>query len=130
MPLINKGNLAGTFQIIAVLKGTVITIVISFFLSISAGIVFHFSSITEHTIPWFAVAILAVSAFSGSLAAGREAGNRGLYHGAAVGVLFFFFAWLVAGLILPGQEVMGAVYKLLITSLSGALGGIIGVGMS
>jgi len=130
MPLPNKDSFAGGIQIITVLKGTVITIVISFFLSIGAGFVFHFSSITEQSMPWFAVTILAASSFCGSLVAGRGAGNRGLYHGAAVGVLFFFFAWFLAGIVLPGQEALGAVYKLLVTSFAGAIGGIVGVGMS
>lgn len=130
MPLPNKDSFTGEIQIINVLKGTVITIVLSFILSISAGIVFHFSSLTEQSMPWFAVTILAVSSFCGSLAAGRGAGSRGLYHGAAVGVLFFFFAWVSAGLVLPGQEALGAVYKLLVTSFAGALGGVVGVGMS
>ncbi len=130
MPLPNKDVLSGWIQISAVLKGTIITIVISFFLSIGAGFVFHFTSLTEQSMPWFAVTILGLSSFCGSLAAGRSAGSRGIYHGAAVGVIFFFFAWFLAGVVLPGQEALGIIYKLLVTSCAGALGGVVGVGMS
>lgn len=130
MPILNKEGFAGGIQIIAVLKGTVLTIVLSFLLSVGAGVVFHFSSLTDQSMPWFAVTILAVSSFCGSLAAGRGAGRKGLYHGGAVGVLFFFFVWFLGGIALPGQEAIGVVTKLLVTSFAGVLGGVVGVGNS
>lgn len=130
MPLIKKEDFQSPINISAVLKGTFLTVAVSLLLSASAGAVYHFSSITEQTLPWIAAGILAVSAFSGSLAAGKEAGNKGLYHGLAVGTLFFFAVWLAAGLIMPGQAAVGIVYKLLIAAGAGALGGIVGVGLS
>lgn len=130
MPSINRENVRGPINVSAVLKGSFLTLAISLFLSIGAGIVYHFSSITEQTLPWSAAIILAASAFGGSLAAGKEAGNRGLYHGLAVGLLFFLAVWLAAGLLLPGQAVLGIVHKLLISASAGALGGVIGVGLS
>jgi putative membrane protein (TIGR04086 family) len=130
MTLINKDNLNTTINIAAVLKGVLLTIVFSLFLSVLTGVAYHFSSLTDQSLPWFSVAILAVSAFSGSLYAGRQAGNKGLYHGLAVGLLFFSTVWLSAGLLMPGQAILGIACKLLITSSAGALGGIIGVGLS
>lgn len=129
MTSINKENL-NTINIVAVLKGTLFTIVFSLFFSVLTGVAYHFSSLTDQALPWFTIAILAVSAFSGSLYAGRQAGNKGLYHGLAVGLLFFSTVWLSAGLVLPGQAIVGIAFKLLITSSAGALGGVIGVGLS
>lgn len=130
MPSINRDNLRNPISITAVLKGTLFTLATSLLLSIATGIVYHFSSVTEQTLPWSAAIILAASAFSGSLAAGREAGNRGLYHGLSVGLLFFFTVWLAAGLLMPGLAVLGIVHKLLISVSAGALGGVVGVGLS
>lgn len=130
MPLIKKESFSGQINIIAVIKGTLWTIVFSLLLSFGTGIFYHFSAVTEQSLPWFTAGILAVSAFGGALTAGRKAGNKGLYHGLAVGVLFFLAVWLVAGLFMPGQMVLGVFYKLLIAAFAGALGGIVGVGLS
>jgi putative membrane protein (TIGR04086 family) len=99
-------------------------------LSVVTGIVYHVSSLTEQTFPWFTGAILAVSAFSGSLSAGRQAGSRGLYHGLATGLLFFLALWLLAGLFLPGQASISVFSKFLLALGAGALGGVIGVGLT
>lgn len=130
MPLVNKDNLMNKIKFSSVIQGTVVTLALSLVFSMAAGIIYHFSSITDHAIPWFAVAVLAVSSFSGSVSAGKNAGSRGIYHGAAVGILFFFAIWLAGGIFLPGQAVVGVVYKLIITTFAGALGGMLGVGLS
>ncbi|MCL6560695.1 MAG: TIGR04086 family membrane protein, partial [Firmicutes bacterium] len=93
-------------------------------------IVYHFTSISEQSLPWGTAMILAASAFGGSLTAGREAGNKGLYHGLAVGLTFFIIVWAGAGLLMPGLAVIGLFYKLLIIASAGALGGVLGVGLS
>lgn len=130
MPTINKDILEGFISPGAVLKGTLYAVAFSLLVSAGAGVVYHFISGSEQTLPWSAAAILALSSFGGSLAAGREAGGRGLYHGLATALLFFLIIWLTAGFFLPGQAVMGIYYKLLVISSAGALGGIVGVGLS
>ncbi len=130
MPFIKKEELGSLVNITAVIKGTFLTLAISLFLSIGTGVFYYFSSVTERSLPWFAVLILAISVLIGSLTVGREAGNRGLYNGLAVGLIFFVIVWLVSGLIMPGQVLPGIVQKLLITAFAGAVGGIIGVGLS
>lgn len=130
MPSIKKENLRSPINISAVLKGTLLTIAISLFLSIGAGIFYYISSVSEQTLLLFTASIIGVSVFGGSIAAGKDAGNKGLYNGLAVSLLFFLTVWLFSGLILPGQAVPGIIYKLLIALPAGALGGIIGVGLS
>ncbi|MCL6561087.1 MAG: TIGR04086 family membrane protein [Firmicutes bacterium] len=130
MPSIKKEDFSSPISVVAVLKGTLWTIAFTLVLSIGTGVFYHFSSVTEQTLPWFAAGILAVSVFSGSLAAGKEAGNKGLYHGLAVGLLFFLAVWLATGLLMPGQAALGIFYKMLISAIAGALGGVIGVGLS
>ncbi|TEB06921.1 hypothetical protein Psch_00455 [Pelotomaculum schinkii] len=126
----NMGSLRSLVNISAVLKGTFLTLAVSLLLSIGTGIVYHVSSVTEQTLPWFTGAILAASAFSGSLAAGKQAGSRGLYHGLATGLLFFFALWLLAGLFLPGQAGLSIFSKFLLSLSAGALGGVVGVSLT
>lgn len=130
MSSINTRDLGSSFNIGAVLKGTILTLAVSLLLSVGTGVVYHVSSLTEQTLPWLTGVILAVSAFSGSMAAGRQAGSKGLYHGLATGLLFFLALWLLAGLFLPGQAGMSMFFKFLLTLGTGTLGGIIGVGLT
>jgi putative membrane protein (TIGR04086 family) len=129
MSSINIRNQRSSISVSAVLKGTFLTLFISLLLSVGTGVVYHVSSITEQTLPWFTGAILVVSTFSGALATGKQAGSKGLYHGLATGLLFFAALWLLAGLFLPGQAGMSIFSKLLLTLGAGALGGVIGVGL-
>ena len=126
----NKENLKYSISFTAIIKGFAFALVFSVVLSMGAGVVYHLSSVSEKTLPWLAASILALSCFGGSLAAGKEAGNRGLYHGLSVGIFFFIAIWLAAGLLMPGQAVLGIFYKLLIALSAGALGGVVGVGLS
>lgn len=130
MALINKENIRNQVSLSAVLKGTLLTVALSLLFSVGTGVFYHFSTVTDQTLPWFAAVILAASSFGGSLAAGKEAGNKGLYHGLAVGSLFFVVVWVGSGLFMPGLVVLGIFYKLLITLFTGVLGGVIGVGLS
>ncbi|MDD2553815.1 MAG: TIGR04086 family membrane protein [Desulfotomaculaceae bacterium] len=114
----------------AVIQGTVMTLALTLIFSMAAGLIYHFSSITDSAIPWFAAGVLAVSSFLGSVSASKNAGSMGIYHGAAVGIAFFLIVCLVGGFFLAGSVAMGVVYKLIITTTAGALGGMVGVGMS
>ncbi|OPZ73771.1 MAG: hypothetical protein BWY80_00841 [Firmicutes bacterium ADurb.Bin456] len=130
MPSINNNNFKNAVNILAVVQGTLLTIAISLFLSTGAGVIYYLSSLTEQTLPWSAGIILAVSVFSGSLAAGKKAGNKGICYGLSVGVLFFFAVLLASGLLLPAQAVLGILAKLVISLAAGAAGGVLGVGFA
>lgn len=130
MPSINKNNIKDTVNIVAVIQGTILTVAVSLLLSAGAGAVYYLSPITEQTLPWSAAVILAVSTFSGSLVAGKKAGNKGLYHGLSIGALFFLAVWLASGLFMPGQAVLGVFPKLVVSLSAGAAGGVLGVGFS
>ncbi|MDD4169773.1 MAG: TIGR04086 family membrane protein [Desulfotomaculaceae bacterium] len=128
MPSVDMSNFQFNFS--AVIKGILFALVLSLLLSTGTGLIYHFSSLPEHTMTWSAGIILASSTFCGAFFAGRQTGNKGLYHGLAVGIMFFIITWLAAALFLPGQAGISLIAKLLITSLGGALGGIIGVGLA
>jgi len=130
MPSVNMNDFEFPFSVGAVLRGIIFALSIALLLSVCAGLVYHLSSLSEKTLPWSAAIILASGAFGGSLTAGRQAGNKGLYHGLAVGLLFFIAVWAAAALFIPGQAGLGIIYKLIIIISCGTLGGIVGVGLS
>ncbi|RJQ28288.1 MAG: TIGR04086 family membrane protein [Peptococcaceae bacterium] len=112
----------------AILKGTVITICLSLLLSSVISLIYHFSSVSEQTLPWSVTLIILISVFSGALLAGREASNSGLFHGLAVGMSFFLISWLVALLLAAPVETIPLIEKLLLSIAVGAMGGVVGVG--
>jgi len=130
MPSVNMDDFEFPLSIGAVVRGIIFALFIALLLSVCAGLVYYLSSLPEKTLPWSAAIILASGAFGGSLTAGRQAGNKGLYHGIVVGLLFFIAVWLAAALFIPGQAGLSTVYKLLLTMSFGTIGGVVGVGLS
>ena len=130
MPLVNKDNFISGIKLNSVAQGTALALGLSIVFSVALGLVYHLGPITEHAVPWIAAGILAVSSFLGSAVAGRNAGSMGIYHGIVVGIAFFVVIWLLGGLFFAGMSAVGALIKLLIAAVTGALGGILGVGLA
>lgn len=130
MPSVNMDNFEFPFNVGAVVRGIFFALTIALLLSIGTGLVYHLSSLSEKSLPLSAAIILASGAFGGSLTAGRQAGNKGLYHGLAVGLLFFIVVWAAAALFVPGQAGLNIFYKLIIILSCGTIGGVVGVGLS
>ncbi|MCG9967634.1 TIGR04086 family membrane protein [Pelotomaculum terephthalicicum JT] len=130
MPSVNMDNFEFPISAGPVVKGILFALSIALLLSLCAGLIYHLSPLSEKTLPLLAAIILASGAFGGSLTAGRQAGNKGLYHGLAVGLLFFIVVWAAAALFVPGQAGLNIFYKLLIILGSGTIGGVFGVGLS
>lgn len=130
MPLFKGENPKFSLNAAAVIKGSAYSLGLSLFFSLLAGLTYHFTALPEQTLPWASVLVLALGVGGGALVAGRAAGARGLFHGAAVGGVFFLAVWLTAGIFLPGQAVLAVYEKLAVVLVAGGLGGVIGVGLS
>ena len=127
MSSIKINGLSSLISMNAVIKGTILTMATSVFLSLITGVFYHVSSVTDLTLPWVTALILLVSSFSGAFYTAKKAGSRGLNNGLATGLLFFLALCLLAGIFLPGQPVIITWGKLLLSLGGGALGGIFGV---
>jgi len=115
----------------SVYRGALVSLGISLGLSALAGLIYYFTSLSEHTMSWAAAAILFLSVASGSGYAAKRARSKGLFNGLGVGLLTFIILWFLAGMILPGNVLLvGAMGKLALTLAAGSLGGIIGVALA
>lgn len=127
----NDSSNSLVFNFPAVLRGTVIALIVSILGAAALGLVFYFSNLSEKIMPLAAVGVLFLSVFIGGLLAAYNAGNRGIYHGLAVGFAFFVASWLLVVLFFPGNTVfLSVLQKFLVTAIAGGLGGILGVGLS
>ncbi len=132
MSAVKKGNYSeSSFSFSSVIRGTVVGLVISVLGAAVLGLVFYFSNLSEQTLPLLGAIILFLSVFTGGVFAAQRAGNRGIYHGLAVGIVFFAVSWILTTLFFPGSAaVWDVARKLLITCAAGGFGGVLGVGLS
>ena len=115
----------------SIIKGTVISLAISIAGSALLGMAFYFTALSESTLPWFAYAMLFAGVLCGGGIAAKNAGNKGLFHGMGVGVTYFVLIMLIALIFLPSQATFFTVLlKFIIALAGGAVGGILGVGLS
>lgn len=115
----------------SIYRGTMVSLGLSLGLSVLAGLAYYFTNLSENTMSWVAAGILFVSVASGSGYAAKKARNKGLFNGLGVGFITFIIIWFLAGLFLPGNILLvGALSKLSLTLLAGALGGMAGVSLA
>lgn len=132
MPPLRKDSVSSiNFDFSAVFRGTILALVVSMLGAAFLGLFFYFLNTSETLMPSISVAILFISVFIGGMFSAYSAGNKGIYHGLAVGGLFFVFSWLLVVLLFPGSLAFGVmIQKLILTVIAGGLGGILGVGLS
>lgn len=118
---------SGVISWAAVVRGTAVSIIAALLLSLAAGFIFYRTSITESILPWVAAFILFFSTALGGALAAWSAGEKGLYHGLAVGLAFFVLSWLAAATLFPGPLTpLGLAEKFFLSVSAGAVGGILG----
>ncbi len=119
------------FHYRSMFNGTLITLIISILGGALLGIAFYFTNLSEETLPWLSYLLLFIGIFCGGAVAAKKAGNRGLYHGLGVGIFYFLFLLLLALFFLPSHiAFIPLILKLLTSLIGGALGGILGIGLS
>lgn len=121
---------APVFNFPSIIIGTLTAFLFTITGGLLLGAVYHFSSLSEGTLPTGGTLVLFFSVICGGAVAGRRAGIKGIYHGAGTGVLFFIISWLIAASFLPGElEMKNTLLKMLLILPGGALGGILGLGL-
>ncbi len=115
----------------AILKGVLAALIITVLGSALLGIAYYATSLGEKTLPLTSSILYYISIFAGSVLAARWAGYKGLVHGIGVAVIFMFLGWLIGHFLLHTTAAAGVVLqKAIISCLAGAVGGVLGVGVS
>lgn len=121
----------GDFNFSSVLNGLIWSLVISICLSVIITLLLHFTSISEELIPAFATLIFFLSILAGSIVSAKAAGNKGLFHGLSVGLLYFVIS-LILSLFVVTSSFGWLVFlkKIAYTIIASSIGGIIGIGLT
>lgn len=118
-------------RIPAELKGLGIAVAMSIILCTVAAAVVYYTGIRETVLNPLGKAIMVMSVFTGAAVVARAYGNQGLVRGATLGLMFFVLMLITTFLTQPTQiYIMGFIYTVTACLISGALGGVLGVGLS
>ncbi len=113
-----------------IFRGSAVAVAIALIGSFFLGMIYHFTGLTESTLPLSASVILLAGVFCGGFTAARRSGTKGLFHGLGVGLIIFILIWILMGIFLPaGVAFLPLVKKLFICLVGGALGGVAGIAL-
>lgn len=112
------------------LKGYLISIVLSIILFAIASFVMLFTTVPQSAIRYICIAVSLISILIGGWTAGKSLKNRGWLWGAIIGV-FYFLVLFICSCIAASSFTFSAmtVSMILFGFVAGALGGIIGVNL-
>ncbi|ATW24345.1 TIGR04086 family membrane protein [Candidatus Formimonas warabiya] len=79
-----------------VFRGLLVTYLLILILSLLLGLVFYFTPLSEIWMNSLGVAITTLSLFFGGRTAAKAAGNRGLFHGLIIGLIFVILMILIS----------------------------------
>jgi len=115
-------------NILTILKGTMISILLTFILLFIFAGILTYTSATENTIPAVIIVITAISLLIGSSVVGRKAKRNGLMNGAIIGTIYLLLIYIISS-ILGGGFGMGlkSIIMIIVGIFFGILGGVVGV---
>lgn len=127
----NEKTTSSPFSLNAIFKGLLAALIIAVLGSALLGFVYYVTSISETTLPLASSILYYISIFAGSVMAACWAGGKGLVHGISVALLFMLSGWLIGHFLLHTTLTAGvSLQKAVISCLAGAVGGVLGVGLS
>lgn len=119
----NENSCQGMFSIV---KGVGVALALSLLFSVLFAVILRVSAIPERAVYPVTQTVKVLCAFLGALASVR--GEKGWLRGGAIGILFGMLSYLAFSA-LGGDFSLSwlIVFELVLTAVSGALGGVIGV---
>ena len=127
MVKVNENNISSN-TIITVLKGSILSIVMSIVLLMIFAAVLTYTNINENTIPTIIIIITAVSILIGSQITTSHIKKNGIVNGILVGLIYVVFLYLLSSILSKNFSINSYAIIMIATSIViGGLGGIIGV---
>lgn len=114
-----------------ILKGTLLSLLISLVLVCALAVVVYFSNISDRTVSVATFGVSCLSVFLGALILAKNITSRGLLNGIALAGVYFAVIFIISVLANGGVSVSVSNFlRLLAIFASGALGGVLGINSS
>ena len=109
-------------------KFLILSYIIAIILLSVSSVLFAYTNINDSLINIFVFVIIVITNLIGSMLTSRKLKRRGLLVGLIFGIIYFLIIYLLTVILYTGFFVNKAVgLYLLMTTISGAVGGVIGV---
>lgn len=113
-----------------ILKGSIVSIIITLVLIIFASMILTFTNIPEAVIPAMIIIISAISILVGSIISTLYIDNKGMVNGACVGLIYIVVLYLLSSITVAGFNLnIKSLVMMLVSIIAGMIGGIIGVNL-
>ena len=115
---------------IKIIKGTVISIILSLILLTIYAALLSYTSISENTMVPVIITITGISILIGSSISSMHIKKQGMLNGALVGLIYMLTIYILSSIFLSSFELnMNSIIMILVGIGTGMVGGVIGVNM-
>lgn len=126
MKEINSEDTKSNF--IRVIKGSAFAVVLTLILLLIYSAFLTYTKLNESTMPVFIIGITAISILIGSLMSSVNIRKNGIVNGALVGLIYIVVIYLLSSIATKTFSLnMYSIIMIIINTVAGAIGGIIGV---
>ena len=122
----NNDNLKA--NIIRIIKGSLLSIIVSVIFLIVFAMLLTYTSLSENTITPIVLAIVGLSILLGSYLSTKKINKKGILNGAMVGVIYMLILYIISSVIFMDFSINASSIIMIICGIiAGIIGGIIGV---
>lgn len=115
-------------NLIRVIKGSAFAVVLTLILLLIYSAFLTYTKLNESTMPVFVIGITAISILIGSLMSSVNIRKNGIANGALVGLIYIVVIYLLSSIATKTFSLnMYSIIMIIISTVAGAIGGIIGV---
>lgn len=116
---------------INILKGTIISMLLTLILLTIYSALLSFTNISENTITPVVLVMTGISILIGSSMSSIHIKKQGMLNGGLVGLIYMLFIYILSSIFLAGFEInLNCILMITTGVITGMLGGIIGVNLS
>lgn len=125
---VNNFDAKNQNNVLRIIKGTLISIIITVIGLLIFAVVLAKSNISESTIPIVIIVITNLSILAGSIICNKKIEKNGIWNGMLVGLFYLTLIFLTSSIVIKSFNFnLKSVIMILCSIISGAIGGIIGV---
>ena len=115
---------------IKILKGTIISIILSILFLTIYAVLLSYTSISENTMVPVIITITGISILIGSSISSMHIKKQGMLNGALVGLIYMLTIYILSSIFLSSFELnMNSIIMIAVGIITGMIGGVIGVNM-
>ena len=122
----NNDNLKA--NIIRIIKGSLLSIIVSVIFLIVFAMLLTYTSLSENTITPIVLAIVGLSILLGSYLSTKKINKKGILNGAMVGTIYMLILYIISRVIFMDFSINASSIIMIICGIiAGIIGGIVGV---